>query len=156
MWQGAVSVPRPLMAVWKGAVQSQAQLWGRVGVPGALPRAGGTVAPGVQPCCRSCHPLSLPGSARKGWLGPPLPLGFGASWGAREVLRDSCKTGLVEYITLKRERKPVGKKQAAELLWLVAACFFCCGNGGITLQHPLCVCLVSWSLYLLGHSLCYR
>lgn len=87
------------------------------------------MAPGVQPCCRSFHPLSLraparAGSARKGWLGLHCHLGLVLPGVPGEVLRYLCKNGLVEYITLKREGKPVGKKHAAESLWLVAAWFF--------------------------------
>lgn len=154
MWNGAVSVPSsaehspPVRRGWLFPVP----------FPGQLPAqtVGAALLHEVSPLSLRPSPCKGSPRAKKGWPDPPLPLGFGASWSAR-----GSTQVLVQYwpcwIHYLKEKPWVKIRQHKHSVWWQPA-FVCYRNGGITLQHPVCVCvcLVSLSLYLVGLSSCYR
>lgn len=87
--------------------------------------------PRVQPCCRRCHLWhlaalwSLPGQAWswEGMAGPSIAAGVWGFLGCQGKCSGTCARLVLSNTLPQREGKSVGKKQAAQPLSLVAACF---------------------------------
>lgn len=134
MW--AVSVPSSVCEERRGESSCSLEPFpGQVapGDPELSPAAGGVTSVTVG---------ALSGQAQS-WdrIGAGLWCFLGAR-GSAQVLVQDCSCW-VHYLK-EKESQWVKSRQHNHSVWWQPA-FVCCGNGGITLQHPLCVYLLSWS-----------